>query len=63
MTNNYIRVGPPLDCHFVFFNTSDPASVEAAKNKLSALSRVASKGPQGIWVPHNQFPEVFPIGR
>lgn len=63
MINNYIRLGYTTNRDFIFFDSNDPISVEKALNRLQTLRKLNVKGPQAIWIPHQKFQGLSPIGK
>ncbi len=62
MSDNYIRVGHPLNMHFIFFRKEDMASVEMAKQKLVDLKQKEVHGPTAIWEASPHFPGLPVVG-
>lgn len=63
MINNYIRLGYATESHFIFFDSSDPESVNKASKRLQTLRQFPIKGPTAIWIPHPNFKGIDPIGK
>jgi hypothetical protein len=62
MNNNYIRLGPPVEMNFIFFDTQDAGSIEQAKQQLEALRQQSRVVSAAIWEAHPAFPGIRLVG-